>query len=141
MRSAHQRTDMSYTKKIVSAVLGIACVTIAHAQSPRPTFEVASIKPNSARCCTSMTWPAGRFTATGVTVSDLLVFAYSPRNGPTLQKDRIFGGPSWADSERFDVQAKPENGASKEAMQLMMRSLLQDRFRLKLHMESRELPV
>ena len=76
-----------------------------------------------------------------MTVGDLLVFAYSPPNGPMFQKDFILGGPSWLDSDRFDIQAKPESGDSKEAMQFMMRSLLEDRFRLKLHMESREMPV
>ncbi|PYS36834.1 MAG: hypothetical protein DMG14_23375 [Acidobacteria bacterium] len=114
----------------------------ALAQTPRKSFEVASIKPNtSGRCCTSMLWPAGRFSATSVTVSDLLVFAYSPPKGPTLQKDVILGGPRWLDSDRFDIQAKPESGESKETMQLMMRSLLEDRFHLKLHLENRELPV
>src|SRR5262245_38385304 len=117
----------------MSAVLAASQTT-----AQKPSFEVASIKPHSGGCCTSMLWPAGRFTATSVSVVDLLVFAYSPANGPTLQKSRILGGPGWVDSDRFDIQAKPETGQSKETMQLMMRSLLEDRFGLKLHMESRE---
>ena len=125
---------------IALVILVLPLFTLA--QTPRMSFEVASIKPNtSRRCCTSMLWPAGRFSATSVTVSDLLVFAYSPPTGPTLQKDVILGGPSWLDSDRFDIQAKPESGESKETMQLMMRSLLEDRFHLKLHLETRELLV
>jgi len=129
-------------QKLISCIVFLVLPVLILAQSPRLSFEVASIKPNtSGRCCTSILWPAGRFTATSVTVDDLLVFAYSPPNGPILQKDVILGGPSWLDSDRFDIQAKPESGESKEEMQLMMRSLLEDRFQLKLHMESRELPV
>jgi uncharacterized protein (TIGR03435 family) len=123
------------------ALVLLAQPLLTLAQTPRLSFEVASIKPNTAGCCTSMVWPVGRFTATGVTLSDLLVFAYSLRNGPNLQKDQILGGPSWMDSDRFDIQAKPESGESKEAMQFIMRSLMEDRFQLKLHSESRELPI
>jgi uncharacterized protein (TIGR03435 family) len=121
------------------AVLVMPLLVVA--QNQRPSFEAASIKPNKSGCCSTMLWPLGRFTATSVTVSDLLVFAYSPPNGSTLQKDRILGGPNWLDSDRFDIQAKPEKGENKEAMQLMMQSLLEDRFGLKLHKESREMPV
>ena len=125
---------------VAAVILMLPFLTIA--QNPRLSFEVASIKANaSGRCCTSMLWPRGRFTATSVTLSDLLVFAYSQSNGPTLRKNHILQGPSWMDSDRFDIQAKPESGESKEAMQLMMRSLLEDRFQLKLHLETRELPV
>src|SRR5436309_14092432 len=90
---------------IALVILVLPLFTLA--QTPRMSFEVASIKPNtSGRCCTSMLWPAGRFSATSVTVSDLLVFAYSSPKGPTLQKDVILGGPRWLDSDRFDIQAK-----------------------------------
>src|SRR5689334_16934520 len=106
---------------IALVLLALPLLTLA--QNPRLSFEVASIKPNNARCCTSMLWPAGRLSATGVTVADLLVFAYSSPDGPTLQKDRVAGGPNWVDSAKFDIQAKSEKGENKQTMQLMMRSL------------------
>ena len=88
------------------ALVIVALSPLTLAQNHRLSFEVASVKPNtSGRCCTSILWPAGQLTATSVTVSDLLVFAYSPLNGPTLQKDLILGGPSWLDSDRFDIEA------------------------------------
>jgi hypothetical protein len=40
---AMQRTAMSYTKKIVAALIAISCVPPAHAQSARPSFDVATI--------------------------------------------------------------------------------------------------
>jgi bla regulator protein blaR1 len=112
------------------------------AQNDRKAFEVASIKPNaSVRASTSMTWPKGRLTATNNSVQDLLIFAYSPTNGPRLEPDQIVGGPKWIAADRFDIEAKYEGEASHEVLQVMVRSLLEDRFRLTLHRDKREMPI
>ena len=50
---------------------------------------------------------------------------------------RIVGGPTWIDSDRFDVNAKAEAPTSQDQLALMMRTLLADRFRLAVHTESR----
>jgi hypothetical protein len=68
---------MSYTKIIVSALFVIAWVTIAQAQSPRPTFEVASFKRNNtgsraSNCCGG----PGRLVGTNVTLGMLIGVAY-----------------------------------------------------------------
>jgi uncharacterized protein (TIGR03435 family) len=57
---------------------------------------------------------------------------------------QIVGGPAWMDSERYDVQAKADCSGgtfSRERLQLMVQSLLEDRFQLKAHWETRELPI
>src|SRR5262249_55565872 len=53
----------------------------------------------------------------------------------------IIGGPAWIDSDRFDIAAKAEDKANAEEVAEMIRSLLADRFQLKFHRETRELPV
>jgi uncharacterized protein (TIGR03435 family) len=56
----------------------------------------------------------------------------------------IIGGPSWMDSDRYDIQATVDCSGgvlSREQFQLMFQSMLEDRFQLKAHMEARELPV
>lgn len=64
----------------------------------------------------------------------------------------MIGAPAWADSDRFDVQARmdPENAAafhnlkgdqSRNQWQLLFRQILEDRFAMKYHLEKRELPV
>lgn len=50
-------------------------------------------------------------------------------------------GPSWMDRERFDVIAKVPGGTSREDVRVMLQNLLADRFRLKLHKETKEAPV
>ncbi|PWT82980.1 MAG: hypothetical protein C5B57_07775 [Blastocatellia bacterium] len=112
----------------------------------RLEFEVASIKPNkSGSNMVQIGGPPGRFTATNVTLAMLIRQAYG------LQNSQLVGGPAWVNSDRFDIVAKaegsPEFGfftqqnASPSRTQLMMRSLLGDRFKLAVHNESRELPI
>jgi uncharacterized protein (TIGR03435 family) len=51
------------------------------------------------------------------------------------------GLPKWANSERFDIQARSQGNPSKDEMRLMMRALLADRFKLVAHHETRQVPV
>jgi len=56
----------------------------------------------------------------------------------------VIGAPDWTDRDRFDIEAKPESGASpvsQEQMRVMVQSLLMDRFQLKAHWETRDMPT
>jgi bla regulator protein blaR1 len=116
-------------------------------QTPAPAFEVASVKLNNSgdgRVMLSQQ-PGGRFTATNVPLRLLI------RNAYQLQDFQIVGAPSWINSERYDIVAKAEDGTPPETpsldrtgpsrIQLMMRSLLAERFQLVAHDETRELPI
>ena len=108
-----------------------------------PTFEAASVKPNKAtETRSALMWqPGGRVTATNVPLSLLIRFSYQ------LQDFQVVGGPDWMKSDRFDVVAKAEGDIPPAAPgilgpgQLMMRSLLADRFKLAGHMEKRDMPI
>jgi len=54
---------------------------------------------------------------------------------------QIVGGPSWMDTDRFDILANMTPGTTSTDMNAMVRSLLADRFKLRVHHEMRELPV
>ncbi len=59
-----------------------------------------------------------------------------------LKPWEISGAPGWIHSTYYDIQAKAESpNVSVQEMRLMLRSLLEDRFDLKIHRESKELPV
>jgi uncharacterized protein (TIGR03435 family) len=110
------------------------------AQSPpSPAFEVASVKPNKAGGASVMGQAGGRFTATNVTVRELLRIAYGTA-GP-LEDTRIVGGPGWTQSDRYDVLATIPGNAPPQLVALMLRSLLAERFQLVVHTESRNLPI
>lgn len=133
-----------------TAMSGIAIESRVRAQSPQtsaPAFEVASVKLNNSgdgRVMLSQQ-PGGRFTATNVPLRLLI------RNAYQLQDFQIVGAPSWINSERYDIVAKAEDGTPPETpsldrtgpsrIQLMMRSLLAERFQLVAHDETRELPI
>jgi len=106
-------------------------------QQPRPVFEVASIKPNNTAANNGeihFTGGAsgGRLTAENVPVRFLVQWAYH------IREFQLSGGPGWLASEKFDIAAKPEGGASADRMRLMMQTLLEERFKLRLHRETKE---
>jgi uncharacterized protein (TIGR03435 family) len=88
--------------------------------------------------------PGGRYLATRSVkffIADAFFF------GTPLQMSRVIGGPAWIDSNLYEINAQASapwqrslDGPPRELF-LMIRSLLQDRFKLKTHMETRELPV
>jgi uncharacterized protein (TIGR03435 family) len=111
---------------------------------PSPAFEVASVKPSNPNNGSPMGMiplvmpaPNGRLTATNVPLRLLVRMAYG------VQDFQIEGGPSWQLSQRFDITAKAEDGspATMVAMLPMLKSLLADRFKLKVHTETKEMTV
>ena len=102
-----------------------------------PTFEVASIKANkSGELRTTMAFqPGSRFIATNVSLGTLIRNAYQRSNF------EIFGGPKWIESDRFDILAKAEGDPSPREMRLMLRALLAERYNVRVHNETRNLPL
>jgi bla regulator protein BlaR1 len=134
-------------------VLGIGHLygQILHATGPLPSFEVATIKPsNGGNAIPSINTPSESRTI-NVTARNLIEQAYHIPWTPVFN-ERVVGGPGWIDNDRYDVEARIDeslvatfgrmsNEQQKELTSLMMQSLLADRFKLKVHFESRELPV
>jgi uncharacterized protein (TIGR03435 family) len=56
-------------------------------------------------------------------------------------RQQVIGGPSWLDTDRFDIEAKNDRTISADQSWLMVQAFLQDRFQLKVHRDTRELPV
>jgi len=157
--SARAVRQLSWRRKFLLAAAGLAALAwplavgivnapAGHAQSadsPPLKFEVASVKPNkSGAHFYSMIQPGGRFTATNNTVRDLILNAYE------IPPYRLSGGPSWIDSEGYDVEAKPADGAIPPGLRgrplwnkrgAMLRALLADRFHLEIRTESKEMPL
>src|SRR5688572_3969291 len=113
----------------------IACSISMRAQSPAaPAFEVASVKPNKSGASNSSTsGTATSFTAVNATVRHLISFAYR-------LKDFQVAAPSWTEGERFDITARSPEGATGDNRQ-RLQTLLADRFKLRIHRETREQPV
>jgi uncharacterized protein (TIGR03435 family) len=112
----------------------VACSAFGQHATPSPAFQAASIKLNTSGGGGTVRIEPGSVTGRNVTVKDLLRLAYE------LQDPQI-SGPDWIGIERYDVVANGESSASVPQVRLMLRTLLADRFKLKSHRETRELPV
>ena len=115
---------------VVFAAVGLA------AQSPAPPASaIVSIKPSdTATRVRSDASSADRFDWLDVTLAMLVRDAYD------LFEFQVIGGPDWMHSKRWDVSAKAASLAPDEARQLVRR-LVEDRFALKAHTETREVPI
>ena len=51
------------------------------------------------------------------------------------------GGPAWIGSAHYDIDAKADGNPNPSQMRLMMQTLLEERFKLKVHHETKQLPV
>jgi uncharacterized protein (TIGR03435 family) len=117
--------------------LAAAALLLAQAPQPRPAFEVASIKRNLSGSTNSSTrgQPGGRITITNRSLRNIV------QEINRLQGYQIDGGPDWIDKDRWDIVAKGEGDPSFERMAEMMKTLLADRFKLRTHRETREMPI
>ncbi len=77
----------------------------------------------------------GRFTTALVTLRSLVVAAFN------VTPWRVSGGPAWLDTDGFDIVATYPADTSTNQVELMLQTLLADRFRLKVHHEQRDAPV
>jgi len=116
---------------------------VAEAGTAGPTFEVASVKPSAPmvgnRLMVRMQGgpgspDPGQITYTNVALKNVIMAAYNI-------KGYQVSGPGWIDNERFDIMAKIPKGATKEEFQQMLQNLLAERFKLKIHHESKEMPI
>jgi uncharacterized protein (TIGR03435 family) len=103
----------------------------------KPKIEVASIKQNkSASRDSSTNTNRGSLTATNVTVRSLILFGYN------ISDFQLVGAPDWLSRDTFDIQAKSDaDPNAKPNPRGLLQALLEDRFQLNVHTESRELPA
>jgi uncharacterized protein (TIGR03435 family) len=118
-------------------LLMAGALTMATLAAQPLAFEVASVKRNtSGEGFVTMGLAPGRPTFVNMPVRQLIVRAYG------VQAFQVLGGPSWITSDRFDITAKAaDDTATPAQMNLMLQSLLADRFKLKVHRETRQSDV
>jgi len=120
-----------------SALAALVFCGFAAAQ-PQPSFEAASVKPAPGRGASALRGGPGTRApgqlAGVATMKTLVLQAYE-------LKPYQLNGPSWMDSERYEVIARIPPGSSKPQVAAMLRALLEERFHLAVHRETKELPL
>jgi uncharacterized protein (TIGR03435 family) len=117
-------------------------VTPARAQAKKqvdaePRFDVASVRLNPSNRGTDdsgRSWGegSGRVIQLSIPLRFLILDAYDLRMDP-----KRLVGPGWLDTTAYDIRANAPAGTPKAQMLLMMRSLLKDRFQMKIHKETK----
>lgn len=130
----------------------VAAIPLFSREQPiqKPAFEAVSVKPGGPGGSYRGGGTEGdRYIQSGATLKLLLQIAYGTPARPgswgmLLRANQIIGGPDWIDSDWFDIEAKvgcSGGVVSDEQLHLMVQSMLEDRFQLKVHHEIRKLPI
>jgi len=120
-----------------STIILLSQLAFAQSAAKVREFEVAEItlskSLNHEQGKGSLT--GGRVDLPNVTLRSMIMASYG------VQEDGVIGGPSWMDSDRFDVVAKTDPSTPQSTILAMFQPLLADRFKLLLHREDRPMPV
>jgi uncharacterized protein (TIGR03435 family) len=119
-------------------VIILSHAAFAQASAKAPEFEVADVRVNKSISPDGGKFqflPGGHIDVSDVTVKSIIMAAYD------VQEDMITGGPGWIDSEHYDIVAQAPPDTPREALRLMLRPLLAERFKLATHREDKPMPV
>jgi hypothetical protein len=122
---------------VFAAAVALSSPSVALAQ--RLEFEVASVKhsPNVGPVGGGPRRSGNRFTMSHAQISSIIFYAYNLHANYELVGDLGYGSDEW---NSFDIDALVGQDANDDQVRLMLQALLADRFKLKLHRETRELP-
>jgi bla regulator protein BlaR1 len=119
-------------------VAGLMYSPRRQAETTRPSFDVASIKRHAADNMEGIDFearPGGTLEVVNNPTSNLITNAYG------IPFYRLFGAPDWVNSDRYDIEAKGPVTAGQKEIMLMLQSLLSERFAMKAHFETRDVPA
>jgi uncharacterized protein (TIGR03435 family) len=116
--------------------LGLIVLFVSAAFGQPAAFEAADVRAmhvNLSNFNVFMSGPivrSGRYEIRTGTMLDLISTAYG------MDQNKVVGGPTWLEMDRFDVIAKLPAGSTAENRKLMLQALLADRFKLAVHNDS-----
>jgi len=115
------------------------CLVFAASAALAQSFDVASVKPSAHAVGKdyrgAVVFGPERLSARNVSLKGLIVEAYH------VQPFQVSAGPGWLDLDEFDIDARTDNGASKDQLRSMLQALLTERFQLAIHRDSKEMRV
>ena len=156
MSGIHHEPANPMTNRTRAAILFLAAASVTGQQppppaTPPPSFEVSVIRPSAADATgTNFMLSSSRFSVTDAPLTDLIQFAYDLKTNQQVPKT-----PAWIASEKFDVDAtiadadleRPQQAPLQtsdqklEQYRLRVRTLLAERFNLKVTRQMKDLPV
>src|ERR1700722_5693100 len=123
MRSIARTTGM---------VLALCGAAFAQSEAAAPAFVAADVHASSRGVREGGLYlHANRLEMHAVTMLHLIATAYG------VAEDKIFGGPNWLDTDRFEIIAKASTPVNAKTFPPMLQALLADRFQLKVRNEDK----
>jgi uncharacterized protein (TIGR03435 family) len=123
-----------------AGVFALLSAVVFGQSEPAKQFDVADVhvRPHNSNATPSTTGGVlrnGRYDLRNASMLQLIAVAYDMNSG-----DRIVGGPSWLDRNRFDIIAKAPASATQDSVKTMLQALLADRFKLTVHRDTKSIP-
>lgn len=122
----------------LSVLALLAGASFGQSASAPATFDLADvhISPRSQfQFFQGAVLKGNRYVVKNATLVDLIATAYS------IENEKVVGGPSWLEKDRFDVIAKAPANTPPETLKLMLQGLLADRFKVAVHPDTRPMSV
>ncbi|MGA8109818.1 MAG: TIGR03435 family protein [Acidobacteriaceae bacterium] len=135
-RNSHRVLKRPLAAVLLAGFLATLSCAAQPAPSPPSSFEVATVRETPSNEIGDSSWSppgVGRFQATHVTLAFLIHMAWN------IDENEIVGKPKWFDATHYDLAAKAEDGIplTREQLRPMLQNLLQQRFHLASHFETR----
>lgn len=123
--------------------IAIFAAGVSWCQTSKPVFDLADVRvsPRSVWANTAGNRMTGgflrgdRYELKHATMSELIQTAFG------VDADKVFGGPSWLEYDKFEISARTKPGTKPEALRLMLQSRLEDRFKLQVNPDSKNVPA
>ncbi len=122
----------------LSGALILSALAFGESAETKPAFEAADIHASPATRNPFLRGPFlrdGRYEMRFATMVDLIRTAWS------IDAERVVGGPNWLENDTFHVIAKVPQGTTTETAKAMLQALLEDRFKVVVHNDTRSVPV
>jgi len=122
----------------VSCFALLSCASFGQSTGTAPKFEAADVHIASQtlnRFMRGGNLHGSRYEIRNASMVDLITEAYG------VDDDKVLGGPTWLEMDRFDVIANAPPKSTPESLKLMLQSLLAERFKLVVRQESKPMPA
>jgi hypothetical protein len=126
----------------ISFIVLLSGAALCQSGAKKPAFDIADVhvSPRSdwvktpAHSLQGGFLSGDRYELRRATMLDLIRTAYN------VDADKVYGGPSWLDYDRFGIVAKTKPGTRAETLRAMLQTLIEDRFELKVKADTRGVP-
>src|SRR5580658_7404729 len=131
MIGAYRRVTMRLIA-LAAGAFALCGAAFAQSETPTPAFDAADVHASPRGVGESGLYlHANRLEMHGVTMLHLITTAYG------IAEDKLFGGPNWLDTDRFEIVAQAQTPVNVKTFQPMLQALLADRFELKVRNEDK----